>query len=649
MPTTFGDLRQSISAQRLGWTVAAHLPDATVIPRVAMGADPASILKADPAVRLDVRALVRAAPPANQFLRAHLETVGLLAPVAAATLAPTALAGAGAGGAGGAGGPSRPAVVDWRNRFGWPWITAIRDQDPCEHCWVYAATALVEAMVRIEHCVWSPRSVGDYIEANKTKCGQCGDPRPVLDWVRDHGQCDLDTVGWADRHPGDRTSSYWNPAPDKCGGGSMVAPPGYNPPSTRSGRTTRTPSYTTLNHVDDQKNWLDAVGPIIVTFDVYTGFQGWTGNTPYRKQAGATFEGSHVVLCVGYDDNLQCWILKNSWGPGLGNAGFWLFGYGECKIDENAKLGLRGVNPDPWTKRRSHAGGMIESGNGGNFRNFELVAPGPGNSVVHWWRDNGAGGLPWHRAEQFGNDVADPPTFTGTSFNRNFEMIHRTTAGRLHHRFFDQGSHQWKDGPTFGPANARGAVGFCESGWGPGNFEVVVAVGSSLEHWWRDPGFNWRKSVDFGASIVTAGPSLLQSTWGNLEMVAVNGNGTMQHWYRGGPTWVADQVFGGGIQSPPCMIQGQFGMADDTGHGNFELCVATPAGTIEHWWRTNSAPFPWARSATFGSGIARVVALVESSFGFNLEVIALRSDGLLQHFWRTGDGWHNGVVIGSTH
>lgn len=78
---------------------------------------------------------------------------------------------------------------------------------------------------------------------------------------------------------------------------------------------------------------------------------------------------------VGYDDTAGCWIIKNSWGPDLGDARYWLFGYGQCNIDANAKLGVRLTNPDPWTKRRSHAGAMIESGDGALHRNFELVAP----------------------------------------------------------------------------------------------------------------------------------------------------------------------------------------------------------------------------------------------------------------------------------
>lgn len=645
---TYGDLRKALSSERLDWTVDRRHADTAPIRRYPLGGELTLLPKAATLPRVDVAALLRATPPLNTLLHARLVERAILPHLARPGLPRPGTGTVEAGG----GGPA--ATVDWRNRFGWPWITTIRDQDPCEHCWIYAATALVESMVRIEHCVWSPRSVGDYIEANRVPCGQCGDPVSVLNWFASHGVADLDCVPWVDRDPGDRSSTYWNPPPTGCGSGSMQAPPAWNPLPGRDGRSTRVPSYTSLGHVQDQKDWIDTVGPLVVTFDVYNDFFGWSGTKAYKRLSTATFAGSHVVLAVGYDDAAGGWIIKNSWGTGWGNAGWGLIAYGQCNIDSNAKLGLRLVNPDPWTKRRHHGGGMLESGDGALHRNFELIAPAAGHALAHWWRDNSATSLPWHKAATMANDVAEPPTFTETSFNRNFEMVYRTTAGRLHHRYFDQAAQAWRDGPVFGPTNASGGVGFIESSWGPRNFEVVVGVGgNALQHWWRDSAFHWHETVTFGSNVATMGPTLLQSTWGALELVAVLKSGQMQHWWRreaGGEQWISDQVFGADIASPPCMIQGSYGMADEMGHGNFELCVATRAGTIEHWWRNNqNSGFIWSKSATFGSGVARVIALVQGSFGFNLEVVALRTDGMLQHYWRDGGGWHAGVVIGSTH
>jgi hypothetical protein len=86
--------------------------------------------------------------------------------------------------------------------------------------------------------------------------------------------------------------------------------------------------------------------------------------------------------------------------------------------------------------------------------------------------------------------------------------------------------------------------------------------------------------------------------------------------------------------------------------GNYELCVAVN-GSIEHWWTGGNSAANWQKSATFGTNqpgktIQQVLGLIESSFGFDLEVIALLSDGSVQHFWRSGN-WFPGPVFGSTH
>jgi hypothetical protein len=94
------------------------------------------------------------------------------------------------------------------------------------------------------------------------------------------------------------------------------------------------------------------------------------------------------------------------------------------------------------------------------------------------------------------------------------------------------------------------------------------------------------------------------------------------------------------------MIEGQFGMGNEDAIGNFEVCVAV-GGRVQHWWRNNSGGMAWSNSATFGHDVQAVTALIQGSFGFNLEVIVLRTDGMLQHYWRYGAGWHEGPVIGS--
>jgi hypothetical protein len=410
--------------------------------------------------------------------------------------------------------------------------------------------------------------------------------------------------------------------------------------------------WTWLTTANAAKDWLYAVGPVTCVFEVYSDF-GAMGTGVYRKHAGATYRGLHSVEVIGYDDTHSCWICKNSWGPAWGNHGYFRIGYGECKIDTYGKIGVHYTDPDPVTKRRLHNGNALESGYGAHWhRNFEMVAT-SGAQAKHWWRDNSTAGFPWHAGPTFGSDVAVCPTLTETSFNRNLEIVYLTTHGRLHHWWRDENTGIWHDGGIFGPIDAAGVPGFIQGSYNaPGNFEVVVKTHDGrLNHWWRDGG-GWHDGGRFGAGIAFSGPSLIQSTYGNngnLELVAVTTSGQMQHYWRDddhGFVWHAGPAFGFGVSSPPCMIQGQYGMGSEFAMGNFELCVAV-GGQVQHWWRNNAGNAGWAQSATFGHDVLAVAGLLEGSFGFNLEVIVLRTDHQLQHYWRDGAGWHEGVVIGA--
>lgn len=642
LPAQFriGDLRQSLIANKASWTINPRLRDTDPIPTFSTGSDKTALQPAPAVPAIDFKQLL-SDMTANPFLRQQQINRGFLPPTANM---PLPVAGLSMPSAGGPQPQSRPTAVDWRNRWGWAWVTAVRDQNPCESCWAFACTAMVESMVRVEHCVWAVLSEGDVHQGIGAHCSSLGNSDATLNWMRDHGLADPGCFAWT------------------------TADVRYTPTSDRAGRTVRLPSYTNVGSVEDQKNWLDTVGPLVCFYAVYQDFFAYGGGV-YRKQATIngqpnTLAGYHLMEVVGYDDHQSCWIVKNSWGTGWGEAGpyspagqggFARIGYGECEIDSYAKQGLRGTNPDPWTKRRLHGGNILESGNGAAHRNFEMLAT-YGNQVRHWWRNNQAAGLPWAAAYTFGTgDATVCPTHIATTYNRNFECVYLTTGRRLHHWWFNQASPSWNDGGIFGPTDAAGVPGFIQGNYGaPGNFEVVVrTLDGRLNHWWRDGGFHWHDGGRFGSGVAYSGPSLLQSQFGqkgNLELVCVLNGGQMQHWWRDndhGLVWNAAATFGSGVASPPCMIESSYGAPDEKRPGNFELCVAV-GGQVQHWWRNNAGDGQWRQSATFGHNVLAVAGLVQGSFGFNLEAVVLRTDRQLQHYWRDGGGWHEGVVIGPT-
>lgn len=625
---TAGALRKALLDAHATWAVHAQLPDSQAAQHHALGADLRDVPKAQALPRVDLIPILSEVP-ANPFLLRRRIELGHISPARLTIESPAAHAAlniasllpsteAGAGGSG---------MVDWRNRWGWPWLTLIKDQDPCLTCWIFGATGCVEAMTRIEHAVWSLRSEGDVKDGMGTKCVQGGNPATALTWMKNNG-------GVAD--PGCRPYRT-DDAP--------------NPPTPdRSGRTVRVGDYTALGDLNSQKQWIDAVGPLAACFDCYEDFS-FVGSGVYHHTTG-NYRGGHCIVIVGYDDASSAWLVRNSWGPGWGMNGYCWFRYGDCNIDAYGKVSMRDTNPDPWTKRRLHAGAMIESGNGTVHRNFELVTR-TGAGLRHSWREGSDFG--WHGASTFAGDVGYEPSLTGTTYNRNFELVYVTAANRLHHWFLDQNTKAWNDGGVFGPTDAtKGAVGFIQSDYGaPGNFELVVRTNDGrLAHWWRTngPPWTWSESTRFAANAALSAPALVQRRDHGLDVVCVLANGYMQRWGRDdahGFEWQPGEIFGANVASPPCMIEGQFGASDETRPGNYELCVAVN-GAVQHWWRNNGMPGgSWLMSATFGHDVTRVIALVEGSYGFNLEVIVLRHDGQVQHYWRDGSGWHEGPVIAS--
>lgn len=383
---------------------------------------------------------------------------------------------------------------------------------------------------------------------------------------------------------------------------------------------------------------------------------------------------AHALLAVGYNDDQRYWIVKNSWGTTWGVGGFGLVSYDANLLEPAGFVGLRGTNADPWSRRRLRNGTLIQGGNGGQRNNFELFVR-VGANIEHWYRDNGTANLPWVRVgvvrssdpyrDTFHDDALDCPAALQSTFNRNYELVYRTTYRQLRHVWYDQAGGLWSDTTLFGPTDPVGIPGFVQSNRGaPGDFEVVVVnPAGQLEHWTKHnsapwvyaPG-EWYQEQTFGANIAFGGPALVQSRIGvlgcpengsgELHYVCTAVGGVMQHYSRGPAGWSLLGTFGQNVTSGPCMIEGTYGTHDETGIGNFELCVAVN-GQIEHWWRYNTTPGgAWSQPAAFGSEINRVVSLIQSTYGTDLEVIAERTDGHYQHYWRDENlAWQAGPII----
>lgn len=78
------------------------------------------------------------------------------------------------------------------------------------------------------------------------------------------------------------------------------------------------PGQATGDIVSALKNSLYAYGPLVVTMYVYGDFQNYAGGI--YSYSGGNLEGGHAIELIGYDDNNQCFIAKNSWGTAWGES-----------------------------------------------------------------------------------------------------------------------------------------------------------------------------------------------------------------------------------------------------------------------------------------------------------------------------------------
>lgn len=348
-----------------------------------------------------------------------------------------------------------------------------------------------------------------------------------------------------------------------------------------------------------------------------------------------------------------------------------------------------GTAEQPLTEKRkgtSHSGSLVQS-TFGRQGNFELFVS-QGNQLVHFFRDNDAPGLPWHKGATLydATPFAVGPSLTTLPFPGESTMIQSNFSDpgnleaivRMSQRiadargdtlgffFMDHASLKWSgpyaiivDGEYITGVTGNPALIESTLGKDSNNFEMLVPRGNRLVHYFRDNGVAgspWHSGGELpmpaaGGGAVPLSPTsvaLLQSNFndpGNLEAIVRftpsfdTGTGdSLAFYFRDAKTlqWSGPDFFKAdgqpitGVTGRPAFIQGAFGQ-----RGNFELLVPQGNRTV-HYFRDNDSGLVWHKGGELpipvgGQGAIALNAveatLIQSNFNSpgNLEAIVRMS------------------------
>jgi C1A family cysteine protease len=239
-----------------------------------------------------------------------------------------------------------PNLIDWSN-----FDTPVKDQNPCGSCWAFAAIALLENLANqgqlLSNVDFSEQQMVSCVP--NTNCINGGHPWWAFEYVKNNGLLIEDCFKYV------ATESMCS---KKC----------LNP-STVVNISQFTGPLWYYATIDNLKLALQD-GPLAVEMFVPNNFSSYKGGIIDYKNEGCSW--GHSVLLVGYDDNLQCFKVKNSYGSAIwGEKGYFRIAYNS--VTNDLKFGI---------SASSAKGIYVESQNGGEKESFTIKNLGDANLTI---------------------------------------------------------------------------------------------------------------------------------------------------------------------------------------------------------------------------------------------------------------------------
>ncbi|HAH32957.1 MAG TPA: hypothetical protein DCL44_11660 [Elusimicrobia bacterium] len=211
-----------------------------------------------------------------------------------------------------------PVSLDWRNSNG-NYVTPPKNQKKCGSCWAFALTGGLESYVMLtQNKPGADLDLSEQVMLSCSGVGSCNGGTLDADYLKSTGL------------PPDSFYPY-----TAANGTCSTAAAGWQKATYKIGAW-----GSVSKKLATIKAALVKYGPLPTAFMVYEDFMHYKSGI-YAYTTGKKL-GGHAVLLVGYNDEEQYFIVKNSWDTGWGENGFFKIAYSEMNTVVNFGLSTIG-------------------------------------------------------------------------------------------------------------------------------------------------------------------------------------------------------------------------------------------------------------------------------------------------------------------
>jgi len=222
---------------------------------------------------------------------------------------------------------SLPARFSWRDRFGHRFVSGVRNQGDCGSCMAFGFLGSLEALAlwRLGRPYYAGSYDFDTSEQDLVDCARGADFRGCeggSSWQPLYDYLEINGIAYESCYPYEAMNMTCRTA--QCTERAFGEGHEYI-----SGRT---PSSKAEIMAFKKELYQRPISSYMV---VYTDLHYYTGGV-YVPTADAEFEGGHAVVVVGWDDEMEAWEIKNSWGQDWARDGHFYIRWGKSHAGAGA-------------------------------------------------------------------------------------------------------------------------------------------------------------------------------------------------------------------------------------------------------------------------------------------------------------------------